>query len=96
MILSRCNYNKNRATEPWVCPADAKGFLQRDPNSSWATKYKTKETMRVNWFNASRGIEFSRLEVRHGCHYVTFVLQECYNNIVVFVANWKHEWQRGH
>jgi hypothetical protein len=67
MILSRCNYNANSATEPWVCPRTAQGFLQSDPDSSWATKYKTKETMRVNWFN-SRGIEFSRLEVSH-CHH---------------------------
>jgi hypothetical protein len=65
MILSRCTYKKNSAAEPWVCPADAKGFLRNHTVSLWAKKYKTKETMRVNWFNGSRGIEFSRLEVRH-------------------------------
>jgi hypothetical protein len=62
MILSNCNYQKDNATEPWVCPPTARGFIQSDPTSLWSKKYKTRETMVVNWFN-STGIEFSRVEV---------------------------------
>ncbi|KAF6262425.1 hypothetical protein COO60DRAFT_626567 [Scenedesmus sp. NREL 46B-D3] len=61
MILTNCNYNKNSATEPWVCPPSARGFVRSDPEASWQNKYKTRETMVVNWFN-STGIEFSRIE----------------------------------
>jgi hypothetical protein len=76
MILSGCNYNINSETEPWVCPSTAKGFVQSDPESLWAKKYKTKEDMKVNWFNSNgrKGIEFSRLEVSF-----------CYNCVITLL-----------
>eukprot|EP00882_Tetradesmus_deserticola_P015545 GHRQ01016565.1.p1 GENE.GHRQ01016565.1~~GHRQ01016565.1.p1 ORF type:complete len:260 (+),score=35.94 GHRQ01016565.1:239-1018(+) len=70
MILSNCNYNKQSATEPWVCPPKAQGFVRSDPEASWEKKYKTQETFVVNRFN-SKGIEFSRVEVSGCCRNVT-------------------------